>query len=44
MPAWLTNMLLTESPIKTMKGMRALLETGRYDDADYGFSEKPVAR
>ncbi len=36
-PAWLTNMLLIDSPLKTMSNMRALLGTGRYDDVSYSF-------
>ncbi len=40
-PAWLTNRLLVDSPYKTMKAMRTLVETGRYDDTDLNFLTEP---
>ena len=40
-PAWLINMLLVNSPYKTLTNMRRILGTGRYDDAKLGFIEEP---
>ena len=36
-PAWLTNMLLVDSPFDTMVGMRDLAATGKYQDAPIPF-------
>lgn len=36
-PAWVTNLLLVETPFKTLQGMRRLVETGRYNDAQFDF-------
>ena len=36
-PAWLTNMLLVDSPFDTMVGMRDLVATGKYSDAAFDF-------
>ena len=36
-PAWLTNMLMVDSPYKTMKKMRKLLDEGKYEDAQIAF-------
>lgn len=32
-PAWITNMLLVDSPYKTMVNMRNIIEAGQYSDA-----------
>jgi hypothetical protein len=42
-PAWITNMLLVESPIETLTNMRAILATGRYDQAHFDFITEPGA-
>jgi len=31
-PAWITNLLLVESPFKTMKNMREIIQAGKYSD------------
>jgi len=36
-PAWLTNMLMVDSPYKTMKNMRNILREGDYKDAQIAF-------
>ncbi len=36
-PAWVTNMLLVDSPFDTMAGMRTLVASGRYQDAQIEF-------
>ena len=36
-PAWLTNMLLVDSPFDTMVGMRDLVTSGKYKDAQFTF-------
>lgn len=36
-PAWLTNLLLVSSPFITMKNMRKLIQSGKYDDAKVDF-------
>ena len=36
-PAWVTNLLLVETPFKTLQGMRRVVATGRYDDAHFDF-------
>lgn len=36
-PAWITNRLLVDAPLETMQKMRAVLATGRYDDASPDF-------
>lgn len=36
-PAWLTNLLLVDSPFKTLKRMRKIVESGKYDDYQPGF-------
>ena len=38
-PAWLTNMLLVDSPYDTMIGMRDLVATDQYKDANIDFIE-----
>lgn len=40
-PAWVTNLLLVETPFKTMQGMRRLVQTGRYDETELGFVKLP---
>ncbi len=40
-PAWLTNMLLVDSPFKTMKLMRKLLASGAYRGASVNFVVEP---
>ncbi len=40
-PAWLTNMLLVDSPFKTMKQMRKVIAGGGYRDAKVAFVEEP---
>ncbi len=37
-PAWLSNMLLVKSPIKTMQNMRRIIEQGDYADAKASFT------
>jgi hypothetical protein len=36
-PAWVTNLLLVDTPFKTLQGMRRVVATGRYDDAQFDF-------
>lgn len=36
-PAWITNMLLVDSPYKSMKQMRTLVEAGEYKDMTLPF-------
>lgn len=36
-PAWVTNMLLVDSPYETLKKMTTLLESGRYDKSKVDF-------
>lgn len=36
-PAWLTNLMLVDSPFKTMKKMRKVVESGRYADTPVTF-------
>ena len=36
-PAWLTNLLIVESPYKTLKNMRKLVLNRNYRDAEVGF-------
>ncbi|MBL4672331.1 MAG: START domain-containing protein [Arenicella sp.] len=36
-PAWLTNLLIVDSPYRTLKNMRKLISTGAYSDASVGF-------
>jgi len=36
-PAWLTNLLIVDSPYQTLKNMRKLLSTGAYSDAEVDF-------
>lgn len=40
-PAWITNLLLVETPFKTLQGMRRLVQTGRYDDSEFAFVRAP---
>lgn len=40
LPAWITNMLLIDAPFQTLTRMRALADTGRYDDASFAFLEQ----
>ena len=37
LPAWITNLLLVDAPFQTMTRMRALADSGRYDDASFAF-------
>ena len=37
-PAWLTNLLIEESPYKTLRNMRKLVLEGRYSDAEISFA------
>ncbi|MFT6100012.1 MAG: hypothetical protein ACJAYF_002563 [Arenicella sp.] len=39
-PAWLTNMMLVDSPYKSMTKMRNIIESGGYADANVPFLEK----
>lgn len=36
-PAWLSNMLLVDSPFKTQRAMRKMIAEGRYQDANISF-------
>lgn len=36
-PAWLTNLLLVDTPFKTMKNMRNMITSGRYDEIKISF-------
>jgi hypothetical protein len=38
-PAWLTNMMLVDSPFKSMTEMRSIIESGGYADANVAFLE-----
>jgi len=40
-PAWITNLLLVETPFKTLQGMRRLVQTGRYDESEFSFLRLP---
>jgi hypothetical protein len=42
-PAWITNMLLVDSPFETMQGIRTLVTSGRYQDAQIEFLESAPA-
>ena len=37
MPAWLTNILMVDSPYKTMKNMREIVQAGGYTNAQVAF-------
>ncbi len=37
MPAWLTNLLLVDSPYKTMRAMRTIIEAGEYAGTQLAF-------
>lgn len=39
-PAWLTNMMLVDSPFKSMKKMREIVESGTYADVKVPFLDK----
>lgn len=39
-PAWITNMMLIDSPYKSMKKMREIVESGGYADAQIPFLER----
>ena len=41
-PAWLINLMIVESPYKTLKKMRELALTGRYKGVELGFVEDIV--
>jgi hypothetical protein len=41
-PAWLTNRLLVGAPFDTLAAMRALLASGRYDDAEIPWLSEPA--
>lgn len=43
-PAWLVNMLLIDSPHKTMKNLRALAQTGRYRGVSVEFLKPRAAK
>ena len=36
-PAWVTNMMLVDSPFKTMEGLREIMETDNYADIEFEF-------
>jgi len=36
-PAWVTNLMLVDSPFKSMKKMREIVESGSYDDTTVPF-------
>lgn len=36
-PAWIINMLLINSPVKSLSNLRRIVATGRYDGADLAF-------
>lgn len=38
-PAWISNLMLVDSPYKSMKKMRELIESGEYADAEVAFLE-----
>jgi hypothetical protein len=40
-PAWLTNRLLIDAPFETMRSLRKIIATGRYDDERFGFVREP---
>ena len=40
-PGWLSNRLLVDSPFTTMEGMRDMLASGAYDDAEYAWISEP---
>jgi len=39
-PAWLTNILMVDSPYKTMKNMREIVQAGGYRDAQIAFLDQ----
>jgi len=41
-PAWFTNLLLVDSPFKTMINLRKLVATGRYDNVQFDFITEPA--
>ena len=41
-PAWITNMLLVDSPFKTLVRMREILESGQYGDKRVPFLEQAI--
>jgi hypothetical protein len=41
LPAWMVNMVLLNSPYRTLTNMRRILATGRYDEARIDFIEEP---
>ncbi len=38
-PAWITNLMLVDSPYKTIKKMRTMIESGSYADATLPFAK-----
>ena len=36
-PAWVTNLMLVDSPYKTLKRMRKIIESGKYDNSKIDF-------
>lgn len=36
-PAWITNLMLVDSPYKTLKNMRKIIESGKYDNSIIDF-------
>ena len=36
-PSWITNLLLVETPFKTLQGMRRVVQSGRYDESNINF-------
>lgn len=43
MPAWIINRLLLDAPYKTLLGMREVLDTGRYLEAQFDFLPDQLA-
>ncbi len=42
-PAWLSNLLLIDAPLDTMKRMRKIIARGRYADASFAFIRESAA-
>jgi hypothetical protein len=40
-PAWLTNILLIDAPFDTMRSLREIIASGRYDDRRFDFITEP---
>ncbi|MEO0367939.1 MAG: START domain-containing protein [Pseudomonadota bacterium] len=41
-PAWITNLMLVDSPFKTMVKMREIVESGQYENVSVQFLENPI--